>query len=110
VTLFGVVWGESPTGSAPLAGAVVYCDACGEEGHTWARTDGNGYYSFSGDLSQGGGIWVNPGVPIPLLVGKEGYGDPAGLPPRSPRSPTGPGWREVTVDGDTRFDMTLVQQ
>jgi hypothetical protein len=109
VTLFGVVSEVTAAGETPVEGVWVYCDACGKVGHTSAYTDANGYYSFTGDLDHDGGIWVNPGVPTLILVGKEGFQDPPGL-PRSPRMPSGPGWREVTISGDTRFDITLVQR
>ena len=28
----------------------------------------------------------------------------------TPPNPSGPGWREVVIDGDTRFDMELVRR
>ena len=109
VTLFGVVSEVTASGPVPVAGVTIYCDACGEFGHGWAETDANGYYSFGGDLSLGGGIWASA-RPIPLHVSKQGYTDPVDLPQRSECSPSGAGWREVTIDGDTRFDMQLVRQ
>ncbi len=108
VTLFGVVFETTPAGQVPIADVHVYCDACGEFGHTSLRTDANGYYSFSGDLSSGGGIWLAT-LSIPISVVKEGYEDPPGLPP-SPGLPVGAGWRNVTVNGDTRFDVQLVRR
>lgn len=108
VTLFGVVFETTPAGPAPISGVTVYCDACGEHGHTWMRTDANGYYSFSGSLESGGGIWLSRDV-TPLWVVREGYQDPPGL-GRVPRLPSGPGWRAVTITGDTRFDIELVRQ
>jgi hypothetical protein len=45
VTLYGVVFELTPTGQMPLADTQVYCDACGEFGHTSAFTDANGFYS-----------------------------------------------------------------
>ena len=103
VTLFGVVFETTPTGREPVAGATVYCDACGQLGHTWLETDTNGYYSFSGDLNAGGGIWLGGGS-TSVWVGKEGYQDPPGLPALG-----GPGWRATPINGDTRFDMQLVR-
>ena len=108
VTLFGVVSEATPTGQAPIADVSVYCDACGAFGHTWTKTDANGYYSFSGDLDSGGGVWLS-GTPTPLKVEKEGYQDPPGL-PSSARLPSGPGWREVLINGDTRLDIQLVRR
>ena len=63
---------------------------------------------FCGDLAQGGGVWVNRGEPTRIVVdyyNKE-YEDPPGLPPNR----HGPGWREVLIDGDTRFDIELVRR
>jgi hypothetical protein len=108
VSLFGVVSEPTADGAVPIAGALVYCDACGEFGHTWMTTDANGYYSFSGDLGAGGGVWLS-GAPTALSVEKEGYRDPPGLPPPSRGLPSGEGWREVVIAGDTRFDMQLVR-
>jgi hypothetical protein len=109
VTLSGIVFEPTPTGQVPVADVTVYCDACGEVGHTWMRTDANGYYSFTGDVDAGGGIWLSRN-PTPLWVGKEGYQDPQGPPPRSTTLPSGPGWREVRITGDTRFDIELARQ
>jgi hypothetical protein len=95
----------TPTGLVvPVLGVSVYCDACGEVGHTTRTTDASGFYSFSGDIARGGGVWISAGIATPLIVTKEGYRDPPGLPP----GPVSQGWREVTVKGDTRFDIQLV--
>jgi len=93
-TLSGVVYEVTPAGQVPIADVSVYCDSCGEFGHTFARTDANGFYSFSGVFNGSN----------PLIVAKAGYRDPPGL-------PSGPvlGWRVVTVGGDTRFDIQLVR-
>jgi len=108
VSLSGVVYELTPTGRTPIAGAVVYCEPCGDETHTFANADENGFYHFSGDLATGGGVWVAPGVPTPIVVGyyNKDYEDPPGLPVTS----RGPGWREVLIDGDTRFDIELVRR
>ena len=108
VTLFGEVFEATPMGRAPIAGAEIYCDACGEFGHTFLKTDANGFYQFSGDFSSGGGVWLN-GAATPLNVGKEGYRDPDGLPALVSRFLSGQGWREVRINGDTRFDIELVR-
>jgi hypothetical protein len=73
----------------------------------FAIADDNGFYHFSGDLATGGGVWLTPGVPTPIAVdyNKE-YEDPPGIPP----SRRGPGWRDVLIDGDTRFDIELVRR
>jgi hypothetical protein len=95
-TLSGVVSEITPTGQAPVEGVEVYCDGCGEFGHTWAYTDTNGFYSFAE---------VYPGV-LPLLVRKAGYEvvDPIST------FPDGTGRKDATVNGDTRFDIQLVRR
>jgi hypothetical protein len=108
VSLSGVVYELTPAGRAPIARAVVYCELCGKETHTFATADENGFYRFSGDLATGGGVWVIPGVPTPIAVGyyNKDFEDPPGLPVLR----HGPGWREVRIDGDTRFDIELVRR
>lgn len=108
VSLSGVVYELTPTGRRPIAAAVVYCELCGEETHTFATGNEDGFYHFSGDLAKGGGVWVVPGVPTPIAVGyyNKDYEDPPGLPAMG----HGPGWREVLIDGDTRFDIELVRR
>jgi hypothetical protein len=108
VSLSGVVYELTPTGRTPIVRAVVYCELCGKETHTFATADENGFYRFSGDLAIGGGVWVVPGVPTPIAVGyyNKDFEDPPGLPVLR----QGPGWREVQIDGDTRFDIELVRR
>jgi hypothetical protein len=108
VSLSGVVYELTPTGRKPIARALVYCELCGKETHTFATADDNGFYHFSGDLATGGGVWLAPGVPTPLAVGyyNRDFEDPPGL----PAARQGPGWREVLIDGDTRFDIELVRR
>jgi hypothetical protein len=104
VTLSGVVFEETLNGRAPIEAVAVYCEPCGAETHTWAYTDSNGLYRFSG-------VWTNAGhFPTRISFGKNGYVDPAGLPKTTPPNPSGPSWREVVVNGDTRFDVQLVRQ
>jgi hypothetical protein len=113
VTLSGQVYEETETGPAGIAGADVYCEACGLTTHTWAKSDGNGFYTFSGDLANGGGVWLAPGFLTAISIQHTGYQDPPGLPPlRGPmfHIPDGSGWREVLIDGDTRFDIQLVRR
>ena len=81
----------------PIEGVEVYCDACGEWGHTLTKTDINGFYIFD-DVYAGN---------APLLISKPGYGDPPGVPP----GPVpGHSWRPVFVSGDTRLDVQLARQ
>lgn len=110
VTLSGFVYEVTPTGRAPIADVPVYCEPCGQITHTWAYTDANGFYRFPGDLAQGGGVWLSPGIVTQLHITKEGYQDPPGLPPLHGPVLTGSGWREVMINGDTRFDIELVRR
>jgi len=98
VSLSGTVYESTATGPMPIAGALVYCELCGKETHTWATADGNGIYNFSGDLANGGGIWLVAGRRIAIWVQAEGYRDPIG----SLNS------RYELIDGDTRSDFELV--
>ena len=98
-TISGVVFEVTAAGRTPLD-ADLYCDSCGEVGigHTFTHTDANGFYTFTG---------VSAGV-NPVLVSKEGFQDPLGE-----RLGSGsPPWyrRQVTVVGDTRFDIELVRK
>ena len=113
VSLTGLVYEVTESGPVGIPGAYVYCEACGLMTHTWATADSKGFYNFSGDLAKGGGVWLSPGFLTAISVQHIGYQDPSGLPPlRGPlfHIPTGPGWREVLIDGDTRFDIQLVRQ
>jgi hypothetical protein len=104
VTLSGVVFEETSKGRSPIEGVAVYCEPCGAETHTSASTDADGFYSFTG-------VWTNPShFPTPILIHKDGYADPEGFPKPTPPNPSDPGWREVVVDGDTRFDVQLVRR
>ena len=69
VSLSGVVYELTATGRKPIAGAIVYCEPCGEQTHTFAYADDDGFYHFSGDLARGGGVWVNRGQTTPIAVG-----------------------------------------
>jgi hypothetical protein len=109
VTLYGVVSEVTAAGQQPIEGVSVYCDSCGELGHTTVTTDATGYYSFSADLAHGGGVWVRPGFTNPINVWKEGFEDPPGL-SATPDGSNEPGWREVTIIGDTRFDTHLARR
>jgi hypothetical protein len=103
VTLSGVVFEMTPAGPVPIEGASVYCELCGEETHSWSLTDSNGFYRFTG-------AWALGGIPTAAWIGKDGFTDPVGLPRPTPPNPSGPGWREVQIEGDTRFDVELVKR
>jgi len=105
-TLFGMVY-EVVAASARqvrgIEGVAVYCEPCGESTHNYAYTDSAGNYRFPP------GVWTPQGrptfpIPVQIWIGKDGYQDPAGLPKSS-----GPGWRAVVINGDTRFDAELVR-
>ena len=100
VSLSGTVYESTATGRAPIAGALVYCELCGELTHTWATADADGFYSFSGNVAEGGGIWLAAGTPTPVWVHAPGYHEPGAL--------FGP--KEVLIVGDARLDFELVRR
>ncbi len=102
VALSGVVSEMTSAGPSPIAGVMVYCDQCGEFGHTTQFTDPSGNYRFTGDLAAGGGVWLRGDAALYLIVSKDGYQDPPGV----VRS----GWRDLRLSGDTRFDIALVRR
>ena len=106
VSLYGLVYEETPAGRVGIAGAAVYCEVCGEETHTWAIAGADGFYRFPGDLATGGGVWLRPGALTVVGVERDGYQDPPGVPLMFNRT----GWRQVMVSGDTRFDIQLVRR
>jgi hypothetical protein len=97
---------DSPRTTVGIEGASVYCEQCGESTHNFATTDATGEYVFPK------GVWdeTRPSFPIRISVSKDGYGDPPGLPKPTPPNPSGPGWREVVINGDTRFEIELVRR
>jgi hypothetical protein len=72
-SLSGVVSEATPDGLSPIAGVEIYCDACGEVGHTYTTTDSSGAYDFGP-----GGLWLDGSNTIVIGVFKDGYGDPGG--------------------------------
>ena len=108
-TLSGTVYeiaNDSSSRHVGIEGVSVYCEQCGESTHNFAYTDSKGEYVFPR------GVWTEgrPSFPIRISVTKDGYKDPPGLPKPTPPNPSGPGWREVVIQGDTRFDMELVRR
>jgi hypothetical protein len=108
-TLFGMVYevvAASPRQIRGIEGVAVYCEQCGESTHNYAYTGSAGNYRFPP------GVWTEgrPTFPVRIWIGKDGYKDPAGLPKPTPPNPSGSGWREVVINGDTRFDVELVRQ
>ena len=90
-TLSGVTFEVTEAGRIPVAGVSLYCDGCGESGHTGLTTDADGFYLFP---------FVYPTVQY-LQVGKIGYRTV--LPSALPGIP-------VTVKGHTRFDIQFVRE
>ena len=99
-SLSGVVSEMTSEGLVPLAGVEIYCDACGEFGHTRVTTDGNGAYDFGRD-----GIWSDAGDVIAILITKDGYNVSGGS-----QGPSGSPTRYVKINGDTRFDFQMVRR
>ena len=99
-SLSGVVYERTPAGQVPIPGAVVYCERCGKITHSWATADANGVYRFPGDLAAGGGVWLSPGQPTPIIVRGVNFDDQTWL------------GRDfaVPMTGDTRFDVELVRR
>jgi hypothetical protein len=106
-TLSGMVY-ETGADSSRLGieGVSVYCEACGESTHNYAYTDSKGEYVFPR------GVWTDgcSSCPVGIWVSKDGYQDPPGTPKSTPPNPSGPGWRQVVIHGDTRFDIELVRR
>ena len=94
-SLAGVVFEMTPAGVAPVEGVEVYCDSCGDYGHTSVHTDANGFYNQAD---------AHLGITA-LLIYKNGY-DVVGATPTA----GGFGRREATVNGDTRFDIQVVRR
>jgi hypothetical protein len=95
--LSGIVFEMTENGQAPVEGVEIYCDSCGSpEGHTFVRTDANGFYSLA---------WTVDGA-HPLFVTKTGFEifDPTG------RLRDQYGRISATVRGDTRFDIQLARR
>lgn len=107
VSLYGRVYEETPVGPVGIAGAAVYCEDCGAITHTWAIADDSGFYRFPSDISTGGGVWLNPARRTEVSVrSNANYRDPDDV----PVARLGAGWREVTISGDTQFDIRLVRR
>ena len=81
-TLSGTVFEATPAGPRPVAGLEMYCDACGEFGHTRLYTDQNGRYSFTHVFNGRVAVLLSRGAYLNVH-------------------------KDVTVNGDTRFDITL---
>jgi len=104
-TLSGMVFEQTSTGRIPLENVRLYCESCGEIGigHTFADTDRNGHYSFSG---------VSNGHNDLQVRATEGYEAADGVVMRPNGGVIGPTWtiRSVLVNGDTRFDVRFLRR
>ena len=83
ITLSGFVFEIAQGVRVPIERAWVYCERCGEETHAGMYTDKQGFYSFKG-------VW---GTAFPISVRRDDYQDS--------------GWRNVILNGNTRFDVEL---
>ena len=109
VTLAGVVFEVTPSGRVPIEGVGV----SNGEGE-YDVTDANGYFSLTPVwvCPCSAQPWIEAGVTL-LWLWADDYLDPPGQPPslftRGIRNP-GPGWRDVTISGDTRVELELVRR
>ena len=112
VTVSGVVYEKTPTGDVPLAGVSI-SNGEGPSRMTPQLTDANGFFSFRP-------VWVCPCAgdpgngPVPagmtfLIVRKNGYQDPPGL-PESVFRPHDSGYRDVMIKGNTHVRLQLVKR
>jgi hypothetical protein len=110
VTLSGVVYEVTSAGPVPVEGVIV------ENGEgEYTVTDAKGIYKLRP-------IWVCPCSYNPtvragttyLWVSKNGYTDPPNQPASvfwAPGTHLGErGWRDVTINGDTHFDVQLARE
>jgi hypothetical protein len=92
--LSGLVFEVTESGRVPIEGVELYCDGCGSPvGHTFVHTDTDGLYSFA---------WTLNGL-NPVFVTKAGYAIADASRTLLDRG----GMVNVTVNGDTRFDIQL---
>ena len=98
VTLAGEVFEIVQGREVPVEGAWVYCELCTEETHAGMYTDNKGAYAFAGVWDKF--FWIS--------VTKPGYQDPRG--PTKTGLPDGHVRRDVTINGDTRFNVELARK
>jgi hypothetical protein len=95
VSLSGVVFEMVDGRREPIEGVEVYCDSCGEYGHTATHTDSSGRYVFPELFGRGYTL---------LLVRKDGYKV------KNPVVASNLEGAAVTVDTDTQFDIELIRR
>ena len=109
VTLSGVVFEMTPAGRRPIEGVQFWSSE-----QAMGVTDAKGAFRIRP-------VWVCPCEWAPLAeagmtsiqVNKEGYEDPAGLPPLfSPYAVPGVsnGWRDVKISGDMWIEIELIKR
>ena len=117
VILSGVVYEVTPMGRAPIEGVRVQSDYFHVFPTADVVTDSQGFFSFRP-------VWVCPCSWAPwvdagttsIWVEKDGFEVPAGQPASifgrrlDPEVPPDRRLRDVTINGDTRFDIELVRR
>ncbi len=108
LTLSGMVYEMTPAGRVPIAGVHLWSSE-----QAGAETDSNGMYRVTP-------VWVCPCTFAPTVAAgtstiewsKAGYANPNGVPPTvfPWLAAAGFGWRDVTINGDTRLDIELVRR
>ncbi|HTL45073.1 MAG TPA: hypothetical protein VL262_12100 [Vicinamibacterales bacterium] len=95
VSLSGVVFEMLQGSRVPIEGVEVYCDSCGEDGHTFLYTDASGRYRFPELFGRGYTL---------LLLRKDGYAVKNAIAVGNLEGAA------VVVDTDTEFDIELVRR
>ena len=108
LTLSGMVYEVTPAGRVPIAGVQLWSSE-----QAGADTDSNGMYRVKP-------VWVCPCTFAPTVASwtstiewsKAGYANPDWVPPTvfPWLAAAGSGWRDVTINGDTRLDIELVRR
>ena len=98
ITLAGEVFEIVQGKEVPVEGAWVYCELCTEETQSGMYTDNKGAYTFTG-------VWAKL---FWISVTKPGYQDPRG--PTDTGLPDGWLRRDVTIKGNTRFNVELARK
>jgi hypothetical protein len=117
VTLSGMVYEETPMGRVPIEGVFIRSDWWHMFPTPDVVTDSRGFFSFRRVwvCPCSSAPWVDAGITA-LWVDKDGYQAPAGQPfsvfDNRPGTTAPPDrhLRDVTIDGDTRFDIQLVRR
>lgn len=95
VSLSGIVFELVAGGRVPIEGVEIYCDSCGEYGHTATYTDSTGRYVFPELFGRGYTL---------LLVRKDGYAV------KNPSAAANLEGAAVIVESDTQFDIELIRR